>query len=80
MKQDNNKQRIQREVDATLKAFDSSSALPHDPWFFDKLSRRMKSERQSATDLQPGWYRRALKPALLATLVALNIFALVWIM
>lgn len=68
---------IENEVRQTLETFGQAAGLPHDPWFFDRLQRRLKN---SPSDVNVRWYDRTLKQALLAMLVAVNIFAFVWVL
>ena len=69
---------VRHQIEETLNAFRSDPGLPHDPWFFEKLQNRMRETQRSPGRNEMSLYERLLRPALLVSLVAFNILAVVW--
>lgn len=61
------KERIQLEIDKTLKAFDLEEKLPHNPHFFAQLQARMEEKPKERLGFA------TLRPVLLAFLLVLNV-------
>jgi hypothetical protein len=69
------KDSIELEVRKTLDSFEHTDRLKTDPWFYSRLKARMNAEQASPKSSNIwGIVQHALKPALLISLVAANIF------
>jgi hypothetical protein len=67
-------QDIEREVEATLRSFETEPRLADDPGFYAALRRRIRAEEAAVRPaFGASFRRRVLVPALLALMVALNI-------
>lgn len=73
------KNRIEEQVESTLKAFKTDVPPEMDPWFYEHLTNKIKQEQTSEKTDRVSWFASVLKPGMLLGLVALNILMLVWI-
>ncbi|NQV13848.1 hypothetical protein HQ531_00210 [bacterium] len=70
--------RIQDQVNKTLDSFNSDVPPTMDPWFYERLTNRIKQESSGADSAQEPWFIQALKPGMMAGLVVLNILIMFW--
>lgn len=69
---------IESKVNAALSSFKSDIPPSIDPWFYERLTNRIKQEQEdSPKTLRTGLWG-VLKPGLLTGLVALNVIMMVW--
>ena len=80
MEQKKQNNRVQRQIEQTLEAFRPDPGMPHDPWFYEKLQQRLRHSRQASGQNETHRYGRVLRPALLVSLVAFNILAVIWVL
>ncbi len=67
------KQKINDEIEKTLKLLDQPETLPPDAFFYTRLLAQLDARRQQRT-----FFAAVLKPALLVALVAVNIGTAFW--
>jgi hypothetical protein len=67
------KEDIQNEIKKTLDCFDRTEPIKTDPYFYTRLKARL--EDTESTEIKLGWgIWNVLKPALLMSIIALNIY------
>jgi len=70
---------IQEQVDSTLESFHTDEPPEMDPWFYDRLTNRIKHEQTGEVQFSNTWWNHVLKPGMLVGLVALNVVMIIWI-
>jgi len=74
-----NHDEIQEQVKLTLEVFRQDDLPAMDPWFYDRLTHRIEHELNQDKPAIETWWNRAVKPGMLAGLVALNVVMMIWI-
>ncbi len=64
---------VEREIEATLRCFETEPRLADDPGFYAALRRRIRVEEKAGPGIALPVRRRVLVPALLTLMVVLNI-------
>lgn len=69
----NKQTKIEKEISKTLENFEKTEHLPPNPYFYAQVMARLeeKHKKQNAFSL-------LLKPALLAALLLINVFTMLW--
>lgn len=67
------KKAVEREVEATLRCFETEPRLADDPGFYAALRRRIRAEESARPERALPFRRRVLIPALMVLMVVLNI-------
>lgn len=75
---DKEKKQIEEQVGQTLASFKLDQPPEMDPWFYDRLTRRIQAAENSKEEGKFSWITQSLKPGLVAGLVALNILMMIW--
>lgn len=71
--------RIEDQIENTLKAFKTDVPPDMDPWFYERLTNKIKQGQTNESQKNVSWFATILKPGMLLGLVALNILMMVWI-
>ncbi len=69
----NKKEKIEQEIRKTLDQFDRAEHLPANPFFYTRVQARLDEQRRKRSI-----YSTILKPALLTSLVVINLGTAVW--
>jgi hypothetical protein len=67
------KEKIEQEIQKTLDQFENTEQLPPNPYFYSRVQARLKE-----TGKQQHIFSAILRPALLTTLVAVNLGTAYW--
>ncbi len=71
--------RSEKQIEKTLKAFKTDVPPEMDPWFYERLTNKIRQGQSDKSPDKISWFAAVLKPGMLLGLVALNILMMVWI-